>query len=324
MTKIFLVIPTIRTLDFLKNWRGQFKECELIIVEDHEQKTIAPSSRGFKRVHHFSWLDIKKDFGKDEWIFSRQNAGIRSYGFRKAHQLGADVIITLDDDCFPVQKTFVQDHLDNLGAKAPEHWFPTFPHPDYMYTRGFPYKNRNKKNVMISHGLWSNKMDMDAQTQLHTGEVNVRAYPPIRQFVPPGQFFPMSSMNLAFTRDATPLMYFPLMGKDPDGKSWRFDRFDDIWAGIFAKKIVDHLGFSVVNGSPFVEHKKASDVQKNLIKEKSGIQVNELLWKAVDAVKLTKNSPVACYRELTEKTTFPSTRYFQKLREAMVLWSQLF
>ena len=89
-----------------------------------------------------------------------------------------------------------------------------------MYTRGFPYEVRNKKRVVISHGLWSNKMDMDAQTQLTIGDVNISAYPPLRQFVPQGQFFPMSSMNLAFTRDMVPLMYFPLMGKDPQGNAW--------------------------------------------------------------------------------------------------------
>lgn len=275
-------------------------------------------------MHHFSWVDIKKDFGKNEWIFSRQNAGIRSYGFWKAYALGADVIITLDDDCFPAEENFVSKHLDNLRQCAPEGWFPTFPHPTHMYTRGFLYKNRDKKRVVVSHGLWSNKMNMDAQTQLTIGDVNVRAYPPLRQIVPPGQFFPMSSMNLASTRDTTPLMYFPLMGKNPSGTSWGFDRFDDIWAGIFAKKIIDHLGLSVVNGSPFVEHKKASDVATNLIKEKNGIATNESLWKAVDRVSFTATNPVSCYKELVEHTDFPNTQYFEKLREAMSIWIDLF
>lgn len=322
--KIFLVVPTIRSLAFFKDWGGQFSDCSLIVVEDHASKEITPPTLGFRSTHHYSWSDIRKDLGKDEWIFSRQNAGIRSYGFWKAYTMGADVIITLDDDCFPAEEEFVQKHINNLQASAPRQWFPTFPHPRYLYTRGFPYGVRNKARVVVSHGLWSNKMDMDAKTQQLIGDVNVPAYAPLRQFVPFGMYFPMSSMNLAFSRDATSLMYFPLMGRDPEGKAWGYDRYDDIWAGILAKKIMDHLGWAAVNGSPFVEHRKASDVKVNLRKEKTGMKVNEFLWKVVDAVVLKQDTPQACYRELAEKIAYPNGTYFQKLRVAMGIWSRLF
>jgi len=320
----YLVVPTIRNLSFLTAWGTEFAACHLIVVEDHEKKSIPTPASGFLSVRHYTWSDIRSDFGRNEWIFPRQNAGIRSYGFWKAYQAGADVIITLDDDCYPAEKDFVEKHCVNLRARAPSDWFATFPHPDYMFTRGFPYAPRNKYRVAISHGLWSNKVDMDAKTQLAIGNVNVSSYPPLRQFVPFGYFFPMSSMNLAFVREVVPLMYFLLMGSSPEGLPWGFDRFDDIWAGLFAKKILDHLGLSVVNGSPFVEHRKASDPHKNLIKEKRGLAVNETLWKAVDAVRLAKTTPAACYRELAEKIVFPAGPYFQKLRKAMVLWSKLF
>jgi hypothetical protein len=119
-------------------------------------------------------------------------------------------------------------------------------------------------------------------------------------------------------------MYFPLMGLDPRGKAWGYDRFDDIWAGLFAKKICDHLGLAVVNGSPFVEHRKASNAKQNMTKERSGMQVNEYLWRAVDEVQLTNSSPAACYRELAEKIHFPKNPYFKKLQQAMKIWSELF
>ena len=134
----------------------------------------------------------------------------------------------------------------------------------------------------------------------------------------------MCSMNLAFRREATPLMYFPLMGEDPSGTRWGYDRFDDIWAGIFAKKILDHLGLSVVNGSPFVEHRKASDVKKNLLKERRGMAVNEHLWEWVSVARLTQKTPALCYEELAAKIAFPETRYFRNLRDAMRIWARLF
>lgn len=321
---IFLVIPTIRSLDFLSAWGGLLEDCHLVVVEDNPTKQIHAPKEGFKNIHYYAWEDIRKDFGKDEWIFSRRNAGIRSYGFWKAHQLGADIIITLDDDCYPVDKDFIARHEANLSLWAPEKWSTTFPHPDFLYTRGFPYDVRNKYPVVVSHGLWSNKMDLDAQTQLQHPDVNTPPYPSIINFIPRGQFFPMSSMNLAFKREAVPLMYFPLMGSDPNGNPWGFDRFDDIWAGIFAKKICDHLELGVVSGSPFVEHKKASDVQKNLEKERPGIKTNETLWREVDKVILAGTTPASCYKELAQKIQFSKERYFEKLREAMLIWATLF
>ena len=131
-------------------------------------------------------------------------------------------------------------------------------------------------------------------------------------------------MNLAFTREVTPLMYFPLMGKDPDGRPWGFDRYDDIWAGVFAKKILDHLGLAVANGSPFVEHKKASDPVTNLVKEKRGMKVNETLWRIIEDTVLTSKSTTACYRELAEKAGFPAGSYYTKLQSAMRIWGELF
>jgi len=322
--KVFIVIPTIRSLSFLTEWKDAFKETNLIIVEDHKTQEIAAPNKGFQAIYHYTWENIKKDFGKDEWIFSRKNAGIRSYGFWKSYTLSADIIITLDDDCYPAEEGFIEKHIDNLSASSPNKWTTTYPYPEFMFTRGIPRSVRNKNTTVISHGLWTNKIDLDAQTELHNPNLNLPLYPPFRQFIPKGVYFPMCSMNLAFSRQATPLMYFPLMGFNPDGNPWGFDRFDDIWAGIIAKKICDHLGLSIVNGSPFVEHRKASNLHNNLEKEKAGLEVNEYLWENIDAVRLTKNTVAGCYSELTNKVVFPKNSYFIRLRQAMGLWIRLF
>ncbi|MBI4065127.1 hypothetical protein HY409_02060 [Candidatus Gottesmanbacteria bacterium] len=124
---IFIIIPTIRNLSFLEEWNNEFDECHLIIGEDHAKKEIKTPKKRYQSVHHCKWEDIQTDFGKDEWIFSRKNAGIRSYGFWKAYRLGADIIITLDDDCYPVEIGFVSRHVQNLSLKAPQKWATTFP-----------------------------------------------------------------------------------------------------------------------------------------------------------------------------------------------------
>jgi hypothetical protein len=323
--KVYLVLPTIRNLEFLKSWKSQFSNCHLIVVEDNEKKTIKIPNTKFSSISHFSYEDIDKDLGDNSWIVSRRNAGIRSYGFFKAYQMEADVVITIDDDCYPTKDLLVNGHLSNLNFKAPQNWVNTYPDPQWMYTRGIPYSVRDKKKVMLSHGLWSGALDLDARTEIKLKKLlNEQPYPEIRQIIPKGYYYPMCSMNLAFRREIIPLMFFPMMGYDQEGKSWKYDRFDDIWAGIFSKKIMDHLNLSVINGSPFVNHRKASKPIVNHKKEKSGMKINEVMWKRVEAVKLSKNNPKDCYIELASKVVFPKGEYFKKLKKAMIVWANLF
>lgn len=324
--KLAIVIPTIRNLDFLKSWGNEFQDCIGIIVEDHRNKETTTPKKYFKEIYHYCWQDIDEELGDNAWIISRKNAGIRSYGFLKAYQLGCDVTVTLDDDCYPIKnQDFLQSHLENLSLLAPVDWFPTYPHRKYYYTRGFPYSVRGKKETVISHGLWSNIIDLDAKTHLKHPKLHMPVLDPnLVEFIPKDYFFPMCSMNLAFKTKITPIMYFPPMGYDNKGNHWGYDRFDDIWAGIFAKKIIDHLGYAVLNGSPFVNHKKASNPFENLKKETRGIEINESLYQRVKKIKLTANNLKDSYLELIEKIKFPKEKYFVYLKKAVKIWISYF
>ena len=325
MNKTYLVIPTIRNLDFLKSWKNEFSNCHLIIVEDNKEKTIGLPNLNFLSISCYSHKDIEEEFKNDSWIFSRKNAGIRSYGFWKAYEKGADVILTIDDDCFPAEDNFVKKHIDNLDLKMSNKWQTTYPNPTWMYTRGFPYQTRNSTSVYLSHGIWSGALDLDAKVEIGLDRLlNEEPYPSFRQFLPLNVYYPMCSMNMAFKREITPLMFFPMMGENPDGEHWGYNRYDDIWAGILSKKIMDHLNMGVVNGSPIVEHKKASLPKNNLKMEKDTMFMNEVLWKKIDEVKLTAKTPKECYIELAKKTVFPKSKYFKKLSEAMIIWANLF
>lgn len=118
-------------------------------------------------------------------------------------------------------------------------------------------------------------------------------------------------------------MYFPPMGYDNKGNYWGYDRFDDIWAGIFAKKIIDHLGYAIINGSPFVEHRQASNVNENLKKEAKGIEINEILYKKIKNVKLVNNNIKKSYLELINNVQFPKGKYFNKLEKAIKIWVEI-
>ncbi|MCB9813407.1 MAG: hypothetical protein H6772_03295 [Pseudomonadales bacterium] len=330
MVSVSIVIPTIRNLEFLKKWNelNLFESVDLIIIEDHIKKEIKIPKIRCRSLFHYSHQDIEREFKNKAWIFPYRTSAVRSYGFYKAWQNGADIIITMDDDCKPFSQDFVKNHIENLKLKVATNWSPTYPFRELSLMRGFPYEIRNKKQVVLSHGIWANIPDLDATTQLHLLEKSFPELPNILHVFPKGVYFPMSVMNLGFSREIVPLLYQLLMGEDKNGKAWGFDRFDDIWSGVITKKIIDHLKLAAVSGSPIVWHERASNVYNNLQKEAKGIEVNEIFWKLVDEVKLKKTTPIDCYIELLDKINWLKLekyeKYFTTLKKATLIWLNLF
>lgn len=320
MNNVVIVVPTIREQsikEFLDRWKFT---CPVIVVEDNPEATFDISG-----VTHYSWEDIEKDLGSLSWIIPRRTDCIRSYGYYKAWQTGADYIITLDDDCYPHNDIsslvpFVQTHINNLRDIKNIRWYNTLDNP---VPRGYPYEHTDKiTKVGISHGLWTNVPDYDSVSQLV-----FKRYPQstvfMNGFVPYRSYYPMCGMNLAWHRDVTPLLYFLLMGQDAMGNKYQFDRFGDIWAGVISKKILDYFGVRVWSGDPKVHHNRASNVWSNFQKEHAGIIANEFFWQSVDSVHLTSDSHIRCYAELAEKLDLTS-EYWIKTRKAMQEWTTLF
>lgn len=340
---IHVVVPTIREASikrFIAEWDSCFaaRQVRLIVVEDNPERMfdIDAARHGFP-VMHCCWQDIEADLGRDEWIISRRDSAIKCYGFWKACQQEADVIIALDDDCYPlsnhrnaVDHDFLGTHLARLSGEPFEVDVPAWESTiDGLRPRGIPYEARYRRerivpnDVIVNHGLWYNVPDLDAPTQL-------ASRPPgdgymLSKVISRGRYFPMCGMNLAFRAEAAPLFYFPLMGQDRNGHAWGFSRFDDIWAGIFMKRIADHLGRDVTSGEPAIWHDRASDVFSNLAKEARGIGVNEQLWLAVDRIELKSTTLTEAYMELAENLpAVTGDSYWESLRRAMLAWAALF
>ena len=311
-----IVVPTIREeciARFLDAWASQLAGHTVIVVEDNPEKTFDISKPG---VRHYCWADIDAELGRDSWIIPRRTDCVRSFGYYLASQLPVDMIVTLDDDCYPAGPGFLQTHYEHLYLPASSSaWVST---GTGVTPRGVPYNNTERKSeCVINHGLWNNVPDFDAITQIANTRLG-QPFEPVDQVIPKGKFFPMCGMNLAFKPKMAPAMYFLLMGKN-----WPFDRFGDIWCGIFSKKICDHLGLAVCSGEPRIEHQRASNPWTNLRKELPGYEVNETLWEAVDSLVLTGTNPRECYRELAEKLPL-SGEYWDQLRAAMGMWTGLF
>lgn len=316
---MIVVIPNhLTTLDFLKEWE-ELKLCKIIVVQDIGEKPEIPE--GFN-VTIYDHKDIEKDLGKNSWIIPSRTSACRSYGYYKAWQQGDEFIATLDNDCFPETEDYwIDGHLQNLIKKVTLGWESSIPNSN-LPTRGFPYKIRENSEVVLSHGLWSNVPDFDGIDMLKQPNIRFNRCL-VRKVIYQHNYYCMCGMNLAWKRDYTPLMYFGIFGPD-----WKIDQYDDIWAGIFSKKILDHLGKAVISGYPSVEHRKQSNAFINLEKQAPGLMLNEELWQMIDEVKLTKDNPIDCYKELLDKihivTKTNKTDYLLKYIEATKIWLDLF
>ncbi len=227
----------------------------------------------------------------------------------------AEVIVTIDDDCLPIDQYHLAAHVHALSQTYKmDRWTPTISGPR---ARGFPREFTGPIfNGGVNIGLWTGCPDVDAKTQV-AGDLKHTC---LSGLVPYRSYIPMCGMNLAFRAELAPIMYFLLMGPD-----YPYQRFGDIWCGLIAKRICDHLGYAFTYGAPLVIHDRASNAETNLAAEAEAVAANETLWWLIDQAPLTASSAGGCYREMAGwiRKCCPG-RYWWHLTDAMLKWADLY
>lgn len=270
-----VVVPTNRPerfADFFSAWGPLFEKhrAKLIVVQDLPESDpgiVAAVSGG----GHFTFC--RKDL--PAWIPTGTDM-VRSHGILAAWRLGGDYVLSLDDDTLPDGDVFAEyEAAFEAGA-------PCSPYLDVgaltdsgLQMRGFPYRDRVKSEVAIQYGGWHGVLDYDAATQL-VCDNEPRRFAPVVMPVPKGVAVTGCAMNMAWRSEFSVAMWqLPLW-------EGRYNRYGDIWAGLFAKRTMDALGKAVVvNGRASVKHERASDPTANLVKELPGVEPNSQLWDAV-------------------------------------------
>ena len=277
-TRTALVIPSNRSVSlsaWLLAWRPFPWDDTIVVFDDKawDGDRDLLLHTGANLVLDWSHADDmeKEARGLVVPLFSRRDSAIRCLGFLEAVRRGAQVVLTLDDDCLPRvgPKAFLNQHVHNLSGR--DVWASTVPG---MRTRGLPYRlPRDDRPVALSMGLWSGHPDQDAACQLREPVTGFEPPPGVR-LMHPDQLFPLCGMNLAFRRELLPAMYFPFMGEGSP-----YARFDDIWCGLVSQTVCATLGWGVVVGEPHVRHARASDPMRNLVKEAPGVAAHEQFWR---------------------------------------------
>lgn len=362
--KVSLVTASINCLDNLNTFRQSLMkhECHIIIVDEGDEQLrrknrelLSDFSHAFygpKEREEWFKQRFKQAWSKYVSVVPTKCHAETSFGFLAALEQDPRLIIELDDDVKAVVgHDLIEGHITNLSdseginVSAESRWYNTLENLDiekHVFPRGHPYalETRGEKylwsnsntSCVLNMGLWIGYPDLDATTILYhsglegRGKITSKDLKRSKIVVDKGTYFAVCSMNTAFSPKIVPAFYQLYMN------CMNIDRFDDIWSGLFLKKIADHLGDKICLGTPLVYHdKKPRDVFKDLKKELEGMIINEQLWKIVDSLQLEGKNYWDTYNSLTSEleknlASFKNEFYrkFMHMQiEKMKLWLEI-
>ena len=278
----------------------------------------------------------------------------RNLGYLISAENNADVIISMDDDNFPVISSdligghsVVSNTVELPSMESENGWFNICSLLKNnlnmeIYPRGFPYSERFKGNnisiknkkakIAINLGLWNNTPDIDAITHLSM-PVKIIGFKEMQKVIlPKGVWSPINSQNTAVSKRALPSYYFLSMECKINGL--KLDRYGDIWQGYFAKKIIDDLGEGVSVGTPVVSHdRNMHDYLTDLKAEFWGVLLTERIVTWLRQVDIDKSSYIGAYFDLAEKISKDKNiisgelkevnDYLEKLSGYMQIWANV-
>lgn len=364
--KIYIIIASVNELVNLEAFKPMLMkhDCRVVVIDEGDWKLREKNNGLISEISHVyygprereDWF--KSHFGstyqKYLSIIPEKCHAETSFGFLVAYKEAADVIITIDDDVFPVRGyDFINNHIDNLlndnGAMvySKGKWYNSMENIELnidakIFPRGHPYQKETRienyiwvnkgDKCVLNMGLWTGHPDLDALTVLYHGGLDGRCSIESKKckrrkvVVDKGTYFAICSMNTSFLSKIIPAFYqlhMNFMG---------IDRYDDIWSGMLLKKIADHLGDGVCLGEPIAYHEKRSrDVFKDLKKELDGMIINEFLWKMIDEIELdgetywdSYSSLIDCLEKLVKQLQNALHKKFMQIQIAkMKTWLKI-
>lgn len=326
--KVALVMPSQRGPKSLESF--------IEIAPPYVDFIILSQEKLEKKHERLVEFNDKEVFNKS-WIFNRLSK--RNFGFLYAYKQNYDIIITLDDDCFPISNTYFHEHISKLSSYDTQFFnvleaFENIPEDIKKYgARGYPTIENKKFPIVINQGLWHGDLDLPAFTfdkilNSKDGKVpsplSKEAVVAKNFIIPKGKFSTVCGMNISFLREVVPA--FPWTYQDPDG--YGINRYDDIWSGLFIKKIIDKFERRMTVGFPVIIHDKGKrEIQQDIDYENKGSKMNNFLWEHLPNLVLEGKDYTTCFLEIADWLSKVSDAhekfFFKKVSESMYEWIKL-
>jgi len=341
--KTCVIVPTIRNFagwrNYSENFRKHGQKYDLLIVgeEENTNKDTMPEGEFWGVRERAKWFAEHKLERFLDLIPKKAHAET-SFGLLIALERNEyDTILFIDDDTLPFDGSdFIGMHRKNLSSKprllkSSNGWLNAInPFQNKYYPRGYPYKCRipakiedvvnASGRVVANQGIWQNVPDLNAVDYLHWSAKDICN--PCDFAAAKGNWLTVCSMNLAFRPEIIPAFYQLPMRENG------VDRFDDIWSGVFLKKVADALGHNITTGNPLCMHNKFTrNIFDDIRAEVIGLEINESLFSALERIELKHDNYAENYaqiaRELDASMFGKNKEYVEFLKSKMLRWSEL-
>lgn len=260
---------------------------------------------------------------QEHWACSRDigwnSIQRRNTAFLAAYDMGADIVITVDDDNCPDDPddwlaahiaAFDPVTLPNYLTSTDTGWFnPGSMLSPKVWARGMPYgddftidstglwtavySELNHTRVGVNAGLWLGDPDIDAMQRITQAPYVTCMHSVEDTLVLPGCYSPINSQNTAWRRELLPLAaVWPYVG-----------RWDDIFGGYLAQWSFWASDFATRYGLPLVrQERNEHDLYTDLKKELHGMRHTEKFVNVLRTLTATGN-PLADIRMFAEYIT---------------------
>jgi len=350
--KICVIVPSIRRFEFWPKYANDFAkfgyEPDIYVIDeehgearDNNRALMGEDVKFFGRKERQEWF---KDRGLTDSVIPPRAHAETSFGLLLAYERGDyDMCVFIDDDTYPKDVNYLGNHWKALNTTMKiksdvKKWINV---TGSYFPRGYPYGERVNPTtfsrevkelgeIVLNQGLWTNVPDLNAVDILTRGGMDGRCIEEIKvrenYVVDYDNYVTVCSMNLAFRPEIIPAFYQLYMSREA---MYGIDRFDDIWSGLFLKKVLDHIGKNMTYGLPLCVHEKyPRDVFRDIKAEMEGLIINEVLWKVVDEIELTESGYLNSYAELAvklleRKDRFHLPDYIDYMVRKMNRWTKL-
>lgn len=310
--KVALITTTIYVPKVLQQYRQLDREVTFFVAGDRQ--TPHKEARSFvEALGNAVYLSDQDQQGlgyQSSEIIGWNKIMRRNIALLEALRWGADIIISVDDDNFPLTASYFEEFkavlsqpFHGLMASSESQWFNVgeFFSPK-IYHRGFPYEQRNQDlgiklrpasgiKVGVAAGMWLGDPDIDAMDRITSRPAVYQVSEVLRRgvIVERGCLTPFNTQNTAFLAELAPLMMV-LVG---------VGRYDDIWASYIAQRVMMETEYHVYFGGPLVwQQRNPQSLWKNLKDELLGMEFTSRFCAELLSVRLQGGGVLEALRQI--------------------------
>jgi hypothetical protein len=298
--KIALVTTTINVPDVLKLYQQCNESVRVVVAMDRKSVDPRPD------LGQFVWLTpIKQEAWKCSDLIGWNCIQRRNIAFLEALSLGAEIIVSIDDDNIPMQRNYFDHYEFGLSSlfsgpmiKQPHRWFDA---GQFLFAnggkkvvqRGYPQEFKSEAFISFATRAKVGVMQGTCLGDPDTSAVDrTSQHPLVHQtsellrtgfIVEGGCYAPFNSQNVAILREFVPAFFlWPNAG-----------RYDDIYASLLTQRVMREYDHHVHFGQPFVwQQRNSHNLIKDLRGEIDGMENIIHLAEVLDHVQLIGDSVI--------------------------------